>query len=93
MEVFRGECNFRCKEKRSVINRGVTDIKCNSPILEGFAFFCKLRLLFFKPRWDYQIKYARDNEKDSGLSRIVLVSCKWPIKITKVTFPIFFWPE
>ena len=25
-------------------------------IFQGFAFVCKLRLLLFKPHWDYQIK-------------------------------------
>ena len=45
MEVFRGECNFRGKEKSSVFSRvgggvggGGTDIKCNSPIRQGFAY-------------------------------------------------------
>ena len=46
MEVFRGECNFRGKEKSSVFSRvgggvgggGGTDIKCNSPLRQGFAY-------------------------------------------------------
>ena len=32
-------------------------------ILQGFAFLCKLRLLLFKPRFEYE----RKNVKDSGL--------------------------
>ena len=49
-------------------------------ILQGFAFLCKLRLLLFKPHWDYKFKYERKNEKDSGRSSKMIPSCKWPIK-------------
>ena len=37
-------------------------------ILRGFAFLCKLGLLFFKPRWATKFKYEKKNEKNSGRS-------------------------
>ena len=45
-------------------------------ILQGFALLCKLSLLLFKPRLDYQILIWKKSEKDSGLSSKVTVSCK-----------------
>ena len=44
----------------------------------GFFFLVQFRVLLFKPRWDYQFKYDRKNEKDFGLSSKVTPSCKWP---------------
>ena len=60
-------------------------------ILQGFAFLCKLRLLLFKPRWDYQIWIWKEKPKDSGHSSKLLPSCKWPIWIVSPwrSFAIF----
>ena len=50
-------------------------------ILQGFALLCKLGVLLFKPRWDYQTWIWKENSK-----RILVIiskmtpSCKWPIK-------------
>ena len=46
-------------------------------ILQGFAFLRKLGLLLFKPHWDYQIKYEKKTQKNSGLSSKMTPSCKW----------------
>ena len=37
-------------------------------IVQGFACLYKLRLLLFKPRWDYQFRCEKENEKDHGQS-------------------------
>ena len=48
-------------------------------ILQGFSLLCKLRLLLFKPRLDYQILIWKKSEKDSGRSSKVTPSCNWPL--------------
>ena len=55
-------------------------------VISFSAFLCKLGLLFFKPRWNYQISrwnhkmwVWKDNANDSGHSRKMTASCKWPI--------------
>ena len=42
--------------------------------LHGFAFLCKLELLLFKLRWDYQI-YKNEKNRMTSL-------CKWPVTCT-----------
>ena len=35
-------------------------------MLQGVTLLCKLMPLLFKPRWDYEDKYEKKNEKDVG---------------------------
>ena len=46
-------------------------------VVQGFAFLCKLGLLFFKPQWDYKLKfkYERKNEKNSCRSSKMTPAC------------------
>ena len=55
-------------------------------ILHGFVFLCKqfkVRLLLFKPSWDYQRWCESKNEKDCGLNNKITPSCKWPTVLTE----------
>ena len=39
-------------------------------ILQGFAFLCKLGLLLFKPRWDYQICETQIRYLEESLTQV-----------------------
>ena len=94
-------CHFR-QNRQMPVSKG-TLLASNSPfawwrhfttttgILQGFAFLCKLRLLLFKPRWDYQIWTWKKKRKGSGRSSKMSPSCKWPIWIASTwrSFAIF----
>ena len=77
-----GRCTYKSTVS-SQLNRSFAPWRY---FLQGFAFLCQLGLLFFKPRWNYQISrwnhkmwIWKDNANDSGHSRKMTASCKWPI--------------
>ena len=48
-------------------------------ILQGFAFLCKLGLLYLNLTGITKFKYERKNEMNSGQSSKKLSLCKWPV--------------
>ena len=55
-------------------------------ILQGFAFLCKLGLLLFNPRWDYQILIWKEKRNGSGRSSKMTPSWKWSVTLAKLGF-------
>ena len=48
-------------------------------ILQGFLFFCKLRICHLNQAGITKFKYEKKNEKESGSSSKMTSSFKWPI--------------
>ena len=57
----------------------MTSFTTTTGILQGFLFFCKLRICHLNLAGITKFKYEKKNEKDSVRSSKMTPSFKWPI--------------